>query len=65
MAGRACDQHPPFSLQPQPRRPAPKPAPVEEQRTVETVSLVFGPSGRFAGFERTYSTEPKKRNSND
>lgn len=59
--GRPCDEHPQFDLRPQPRRPAPKPAPAEEQRAVETVELVFGPLGRFAGFKRTYSHEPIKK----
>lgn len=54
---RPCDSHPPFDPQPKPKRPEAVPDPIPE-RTVETVQLVFGPRGRFAGFKSTFTTEP-------
>lgn len=53
---RACDQKTPFDLKPAPRRP--EPAPLPELETYQSVTLVFGPRGRFAGFRTTTETAP-------
>jgi hypothetical protein len=59
VSRRSCDQLAPFDPNPQPKRSEPATA-QPETREVETVELVFGPRGRFAGFKRSISVEVVK-----
>lgn len=53
---RSCDRTPPFNIRGQ--LPEPLPPALLGERRVETVELVFGPGGGFAGFRRTFTAEP-------